>query len=93
MSSPNQVQEYLLAAPWYDSLLEMLIFAPKLTGFPHIVTCSLPCRRDHLKCDRLTPTCSRCAKIGRECKFDFKFKKSGLGVSCPPCPVKSQGCR
>lgn len=35
MASPDQVQEGFLAAPWYDSMLEMLIFAPKLTGFPH----------------------------------------------------------
>lgn len=39
-----------------------------------LATPCLPCRENHLKCDRLTPKCGRCATTGRECKLAFKFK-------------------
>ncbi|KAK6836658.1 hypothetical protein PG987_007153 [Apiospora arundinis] len=36
----------------------------------------LPCRENHLRCDRLTPKCSRCITSGNECRVAYKFKLS-----------------
>ncbi|KAH8646634.1 hypothetical protein BX600DRAFT_153733 [Xylariales sp. PMI_506] len=41
-----------------------------------LATPCLPCRENHLRCDRLTPKCSRCLNSGRECKLAFKFKSA-----------------
>ncbi|OHF03054.1 hypothetical protein CORC01_01812 [Colletotrichum orchidophilum] len=32
------------------------------------------CREQHLRCDRLLPTCGRCLMTGRECKKGYKFR-------------------
>ncbi|KAK8112740.1 hypothetical protein PG984_013266, partial [Apiospora sp. TS-2023a] len=37
---------------------------------------SLPCRENHLKCDRLMPRCSRCIASGNACGVSYKFKIS-----------------
>ncbi|KAI1438433.1 hypothetical protein GGR50DRAFT_430747 [Xylaria sp. CBS 124048] len=39
-----------------------------------LATPCVTCRQYHLKCDRESPICGRCARAGRECKLSFKFK-------------------
>ncbi|KAI0505999.1 hypothetical protein F5B22DRAFT_625799 [Xylaria bambusicola] len=41
-----------------------------------LATPCVTCREHHLKCDRGTPRCGRCAHAGRECRLSFKFKPS-----------------
>lgn len=34
-------------------------------------TCSLVCRKRHMKCDETKPTCGPCARASRECKYSI----------------------
>ncbi|KAG7142239.1 hypothetical protein HYQ45_001311 [Verticillium longisporum] len=49
------------------------MLTPEAADSLSATTCE-PCREQHLKCDRVLPSCGRCAASGRECVKGYKFK-------------------